>query len=91
MEFLVRHIQRTADIAGGFIVGTLVILDHQAYLQLENGTLVPIYDIKTVEVKNGDQWQRLTPADVLRRTAEGWPAYAGLDARMMMGEEENHD
>jgi len=80
MEFLVRHIQRTADIAGGFIVGTLVILDHQAYLQLENGELVSV--TSAVEVKNGDQWRRLTPADILQKTAEGWPAYAGMDARM---------
>ena len=82
MEFLVRHIQRTADIAAGYTIGTLVIENHQTHLQLENGSLVPIYNINTIEVKNGGNWQRLTPADILQKTAEGWPAYAGMDARM---------
>lgn len=80
MEFLTRHIQRTADIAAGYTVGSLVIENQQAYLQLDNNAIVP--DQGTIEVKNGDQWQRLTPDDILRQTPEGWPAYAGMDARM---------
>jgi hypothetical protein len=79
MEFLVRHIQRTADIAGGFIVGTLVIEDG-VFIQLEDGQMIPATG--SVEVKNGDTWQILTPADFVAVTVEGWPAYAGLDARM---------
>lgn len=79
MEFLVRHIQRTADIAGGFIVGTLVIEDG-VFIQLEDGQMIPATE--SVEIKNGDTWQILTPADFIAVTVEGWPLYAGLDARM---------
>ncbi|MEN6325834.1 MAG: hypothetical protein ABFD18_06470 [Syntrophomonas sp.] len=81
MDFLLRHIQKTIDIADGWIVGTLVIEeDKTAYLQRENGSLVPATGI--IEVRNGDCWQRLLPDDFLQTTVEGWPAYAGLDARM---------
>lgn len=79
MEFLVRHIQRTADIAGGFIVGNLVI-DDDVFIQLDNGQLVPATG--SVEVKNGDHWRCLTTTDFQAVTVEGWPLYAGLDARM---------
>lgn len=79
MEFLVRHIQRTSDIAGGFVVGTLVI-DDGVYIQAEDGELTPV--TSAVEVKNGGHWQHLSATDILRRTTEGWPAYAGMDARM---------
>lgn len=79
MEFLTRHIQKTADIAGGFVVGNLVI-DGGVFIQMENGQLVSATG--SVEVKNGDHWQTLTPADFEAVTVEGWPLYAGLDARM---------
>jgi len=83
MEFLLRSIEKTADIAAGYTVGTLVIENAQAFLQLESGTIIPAND--TVEVKNNNHWQRLTQADILRTTSEGWPAYAGMDARMKPG------
>ncbi|MDD2585496.1 MAG: hypothetical protein PHT79_06685 [Syntrophomonadaceae bacterium] len=82
MEFLIRHIQRTADIAGGYRVGNLVIKSQGTFLQLENGTMIPTAS-RHVEVNNGNQWQTLNPDDLTRVTVEGWPAYAGLDARMM--------
>lgn len=79
MKFLARRIEKTADIAGGFIVGTLVIEDG-VFIQLEDGQMIPATG--SVEVKNGDTWQILTPADFVAVTVEGWPLYAGLDARM---------
>jgi hypothetical protein len=79
--FLIRHIEKTANIAGGFTVGTLVIESQGVFLQLDDGSLVPATG--KVEVKNGGTWQTLAPEDFSRITAEGWPAYAGMDARMM--------
>ena len=80
MEFLLRHIQQTADIADGWKAGRLVIENQQPFLQLDNGSILPADGI--IEVKNGDYWQRLDSKDILCTTVEGWPAYAGLDARM---------
>ena len=81
MDFLVRSIQRTADIAGGYIVGNLVIDPSGVFIQLDDGSLTPATG--KVEVKNGDHWQALTVADFNEETIYGDPAYAGLDARMM--------
>lgn len=82
MDLLIRSIEKTANIAAGYTVGTLVIENEQAYLQLDDNSIVPIQG--TIEVKNGDHWQRLTLADILRTTSEGWPAYAGMDARVIV-------
>jgi len=81
MYLLVRSIQRTADIAGGYTVGTLVI-DGGVFIQKENGQMVEGAGHQ-VEVKNGDQWQTLALEDYKVVTVEGYPGYAGLDARMM--------
>ena len=81
MDFLVRSIQRTADIAGGYIVGNLVIDPSGVFIQKENGELVVATG--KVEVKNGDIWQALTVADYNEETIYGAPLYAGADARMM--------
>ena len=82
MDFLVRSVQRTADIAGGYIVGNLVIDPSGVFIQKENGELVVATG--KVEVKNGDVWEALTVADYNVETIYGDPGYAGLDARMMM-------
>ncbi len=82
MDFLVRSIQRTADIAGGYIVGNLVIDPSGVFIQKENGELVVA--TRKVEVKNGDIWQALTVADYNVETIYGDPGYAGLDARMKL-------
>ncbi len=84
MEFLKRSIHKTADIAGGYRVGTLIIepQGQGTFLQVRTGRVIPTTGYQ-VEVKNGNQWQVLTPDDYNRKTADGYPAYAGLDARMM--------
>lgn len=53
-----------------------------ACLQKEDGEMIPIPTHTMLEVRNGDQWLRLTRMDLYRKTVEGWPAYAGLEARM---------
>ncbi len=81
MIFLTRSIEKTANIAGGYTVGNLVIDPSGVFIQVENGELVPVTG--KVEVKNGDIWEALTVADFNDETPEGWPLNAGLDARMM--------
>ena len=70
----------TADIADGWTVGTLVIEDQQAYLQLEDDSIIPATGI--IEIKNGDFWERPDYPFWLATTKEGWPAYAGMRARI---------
>ena len=82
MIFLTRSIEKTANIAGGYTVGNLVIEPQGVFIQVDDGSLVPA--IGKVEVKIGGQWQALTVADYNEETPEGWPLNAGLDARMMM-------
>ena len=81
MDFLVRSIQRTADIAGGYTVGNLVIEPQGVFIQKENGELVPVTG--KLEVKIGDSWEFLTVADYNEETIYGNLLNAGLDARMM--------
>lgn len=81
MIFLTRSIEKTANIAGGYTVGNLVIDPQGVFIQLDDGSLTPATG--KVEVKNGDVWQALTVADYNVETIYGDPAYAGLDARMM--------
>lgn len=81
MIFLTRSIEKTANIAGGYTVGNLVIDPQGVFIQLDDGSLTPATG--KVEVKIGDVWQALTVADYNVETIYGDPAYAGLDARMM--------
>lgn len=81
MNFLVSSIRRTADIAGGFIVGQLVIDPTGVFIQKGTGELIPA--IGSVEVLNGDRWQTLTAADFNEETVYGNPLYAGAEARAL--------
>lgn len=80
MFLLVESLQKTRDILDGWVVGRLVI-EEGAFVQLDNGNLVPV-ETNYLEVNNGGQWQNLRAADFTKTTPEGWPAYAGMDARM---------
>lgn len=80
MEFLLRSIQITADIADGWTVGVLVIENEQASLQLEDGSIIPISG--ALEVKNGDFWEKPVSWFSKITTEDGWPAYGGMRARM---------
>jgi hypothetical protein len=66
----------------GWTFGRLVIKPEGVSLQVEDGSLLPVPAGCILEVMNGDEWQRLTPADLTMTTREGWPLYAGLEARM---------
>lgn len=78
---LLNSLRQTADILDGWLVGRLVI-DQLACVELDNGNLIPVATGNILEVRNGEKWQRLGLDDFTRTTVEGWPAYAGLDARM---------
>lgn len=82
MFLLTASIRKTANILGGWMVGNLVIEDDGAFIQLDCGDLVPVVPSDIIEVHNNDQWQRLNEHDLKARTVEGWPAYAGMDARV---------
>lgn len=81
MIFLTRDIEKTANIAGGYTVGTLVIDPQGVFLQQDDGSLVPATG--RVEVENGHAWQALSAADYNAEDIYGNPAYAGMDARML--------
>ena len=83
---LTKHIKETTaciDAAlDNWTLGNLVIEDSQAYLQLKDGSLIPVPADAVLEVKNGDLWTPVSAEMLQARTREGWPAYAGLLARM---------
>lgn len=79
---LIRSMEKSINIIDGFTTGNLVIEPMGVFLQLDNGSLVPVTG--TVEVKIGDSWEALTAADYNEETPEGWPLNAGLDARTIM-------
>lgn len=89
MEFLASHIRETSDIAGGYLTGTLFVEGEAVGLQRQNGEEILLDDTYMIEVRNGDAYQQITIGDALTaKTAEGWPLYAGLYARVKKGQEE---
>lgn len=86
MQPLTDHINSTVDridaTLDGWTQGRLVIDQGNAYIEVEPFQFVPVPAGVTVEVKNGSIWQRLTEADLQAVTVDGWPAYAGLPARI---------
>ncbi len=83
---IIRSIQKSINqidsLLDGWKFGQMVIEPEGIFIQQDDGSLITVPDGCHLEVLNGDQWQRLTHADLSRKTVEGWPAYAGLDARM---------
>lgn len=76
-----KSINQIDALLDGWTFGRLVIEPDGTYIQPDDGSLLPVPDECTLEVLNGDEWQQLNQADLARKTVEGWPAYAGLDAR----------
>lgn len=66
----------------GWTFGRLVVDAGQASLELETGEMLPVPDSAALEVRNGDQWEQVSAKMLQARTAEGWPAYAGLEVRI---------
>ncbi|NPV89792.1 MAG: hypothetical protein HPY50_03320 [Firmicutes bacterium] len=81
MFLLVDSIQKTLSIADGWTIGRLVI-DGGVFLEQDNGRLIKVPEGFILEVKNGGDWQQLSGEDLTRTTAEGYPAYASMDARI---------
>jgi hypothetical protein len=82
---LARNIRQTADIAGGYIVGTLVIENGKAYVQKDNGELIEITPKQSIEVYNeGDRkYVKISYEDaVTTMSTDGWSLFAGLDVRV---------
>jgi hypothetical protein len=81
---LAKSLRQTADIAGGYIVGTLVIENGKVYVQKDNGELTEITPQQSIEVYcEGDGYTRVTYEDaVTTMSSDGWPLFAGLDVRV---------
>jgi len=79
-DSLQKSIDQLDSLLDGWTFGQLVIEDQKPFLQLENGDIIPATGI--VEVKNGDFWERVDTYDYYIITIDGWPAYAGMKARM---------
>lgn len=73
-----KHIQDSASIADDWIEGRLVIEDG-VFIQKEDGELVPVPEDAILQV---EVWYTITKEDLAKTTPEGWPFFAGIDARM---------
>ncbi|MCO7126604.1 hypothetical protein NIE88_12600 [Sporolactobacillus shoreicorticis] len=64
--------------------GTLIVEDNHAFLALEIGEVILLdHEQFEIEIRNGDEFMPVTLDQVLTsKTVEGWPLYAGLDARI---------
>lgn len=79
-----RSIAQIDSLLDGWTFGRLVVELNAISLQQEDSNIIPVPVGATLEVKNGDQWQCLSARDLAIVITEGWPAYAGLEARMRM-------
>ncbi|RJG23293.1 hypothetical protein [Paenibacillus thiaminolyticus] len=77
-------IRQTADIAGGFTIGTLIVEDGEVSVCLEDNTYVVLDDTYHVEVyREGDSYVHVGYEYILTaKTVEGWPLLAGLYCRV---------
>ena len=83
MLSLIDHMKNTINIFDGYTVGTIVIQNRQPFLQLEIGEMIRLNDDFTIEIKNGDEYERVTTNDILNTfTVEGWHLFAGFNARI---------
>jgi len=86
MIFLSERIKETADIMAGFMTGRLFVENGTVGIQLSNGEEIYLGERDHIEVRNGEAYQQITSVVVLTaKTVEGWPLYAGLYARVMLG------
>ncbi|MEK3698231.1 hypothetical protein NYE33_14815 [Paenibacillus sp. FSL R10-2199] len=82
---LSQHMRETANMIDGYLSGRLVVdLDECLVgLQLENNSITPLNAQHQIEVM---QWEKYCPMRYQRlldaKTIEGWPGYAGLEARI---------
>lgn len=81
---LSKSLRQTADIAGGYIVGTLVIENGKAYVQKDDGQFIEITPQQSIEVyRDGSGYVSVTYEDaVTTMSSDGWPLYASLDVRV---------
>lgn len=86
MIFLSEHIKETADIMAGYTTGRLFVENGTVGIQRSNGEEIYLGQRDHIEVRNGSVYEQITVVDVLTaKTAENWPIYAGLYARVIRG------
>jgi len=68
-----------------YTLGTLIVDDGQAYLELEIGELITLDDSYKIEVINGGEYQPITYHEAITRmSTDGWALFAGLTARVKL-------
>ncbi|RTZ53191.1 hypothetical protein EKO25_24630 [Bacillus sp. SAJ1] len=64
-------------------IGTLIVDDGQAYLELPIGELITLNDSYEIEVISDEQYHPITYDQAINTmSADGWSLYAGLDCRI---------
>ncbi|HZG59896.1 MAG TPA: hypothetical protein VEY68_05415 [Anoxybacillus sp.] len=89
MNILTEHIKYTTRKIDAFLenytLGTLVIENGQAFLQLEIGEFIQLNDLFIIEVFDGEKYNRISYQEALNTycsDAPEWHLYAGLEARI---------
>jgi hypothetical protein len=83
VEFLSRHIKETIDIADGWITGQLFVENGNVGIQRSTGTEIILDSSYLIEIRNGDEYQRISIEQALTlKTEEGWPLFGGLYTRV---------
>lgn len=84
MEHLAQSIKDTLNIASGYVIGTLIVEGDYVGLLQANDSEIQLQSDRIIEVRTGDDtYERIGYDRILTcETVEGWPAYAGLYARV---------
>ncbi|WP_405131916.1 hypothetical protein MHB43_10440 [Paenibacillus sp. FSL H8-0317] len=84
MDHLTNSIKNTINVIDGYTTGTLIVDGEFVGLLLEDGSELPLDNNRHIEVRNGDGSYERVMIDQIQTTmtAEGWPLYAGMYARV---------
>lgn len=89
MNILINHMKQTIRKIDAFIdnytLGTLIIKNGQAFLQLEIGELIKLNDTFIIEVFDGQKYNRISYEQALNTfcaDASEWHLFAGLECRI---------
>lgn len=82
---LVEHIRRTTRQIDAFLenytLGTLIVYEDIVSLETKNGEIV-LDESYVIEVFGGGKYHIITYEQARTISSDGWPLYAGLEARV---------
>lgn len=83
MDHLRDSIRNTLNHFDGWITGRTFVENGKAFLHLDNGNEIQLQQDNKIEVLAGSEYVAITLQDLLeKKTDEGWPLFAGFDARI---------